>query len=222
MGAPLLDAVEVTTGPNPIGAVIWLHGLGADGHDFESIVPHLGVDPQHPLRFVFPHAPRQPVTINGGMVMRAWYDILAMTLQREVDADGIRRSAVAVSALIEREVARGIPPSRIVLAGFSQGGAMTLDMGLRYPEKLAGLMVLSAYLPLPDALENAHPANAKTPIFQGHGTFDMMVPLAGGRLAHEALLAAGYSATLQTYPVAHGVHPTEIRDVGVWLRGLFA
>jgi phospholipase/carboxylesterase len=217
----MLETVEVSTGADPVGAVIWLHGLGADGHDFESIVPHLGIAADRPLRFVFPHGPRQPVTINGGMVMRAWYDILAMTLQREVDADGIRRSAVLVEALIEREIARGIPASRIVLAGFSQGGAMTLDMGLRYGKTLAGLMVLSAYLPLPDALTAAHAANAQTPIFQGHGTFDMVVPMAGGRMAHQALLGAGYSVQFETYPVAHGVHPSEIRDVGVWLNGLF-
>lgn len=211
-----LPFVEVVTGAQPVGTVIWLHGLGADGHDFEPIVPHLRL--KSPVRFIFPHAPRQPVTINGGMIMRAWYDILELGAdQRQVDAAGIGRSRVAVEALIAAEKARGVPAHRIVLAGFSQGGAMTLDVGLRHAEALAGLLVLSAYLPLPEALTVAGP-NRHTPVFMAHGTSDPVVPLFLGQRGAEALVAASVPVEWRTYPTQHSVHPQEVADIGRWLE----
>lgn len=217
-GGANFDGVVVETGATPVGTVIWLHGLGADAHDFESLVPHLGVPAYAPLRFVFPNAPTQPVTINGGMRMRAWYDILELSLQRRVDEAGIRRTAVSLEGLIAREKARGMPANRIVLAGFSQGGAMALTVGLRHAETLAGILVLSAYDPMPEHLAEAHAANRQTPVFFAHGLFDMVVPVAAGRLAHDRLVDAGHPAELRTYPTQHNVHPDEVRDIGDWLR----
>lgn len=210
-----LDCVVVETGPEPEACVIWLHGLGADGHDFEPIVPHLGM--ARSTRFVFPHARRQPVTINGGMVMRAWYDILEMSVQRHVDIEGIAVSRQQIEALLGAEKARGFVPGRIVLAGFSQGGAMTLDVGLRHAETLAGLLVLSAYLPVPDALESAKPDRVP-PIFMGHGSFDPVVPAMLGQASAEKMRQAGLTVDWQTYPAPHSTHPQEIADVGVWLN----
>ena len=171
----LLEALEIETGPSPRAAVIWLHGLGADGHDFEPIVPELGMPAAPAVRFVFPHAPLQPVAINRGAVMRAWYDVTGDGRQ---DAEGIRASQVRVEALIARERARGIAARSIVLAGFSQGGAMALHTGLRYPERLAGILALSCYLPLPETLEReASQATRDVPIFMAHGTQDPVIPL---------------------------------------------
>jgi len=214
-----LPYVEVLTGAEPVGTVIWLHGLGADGHDFEPIVPHLRV--HHALRFRFPHAPRQPVTLNRGMVMRAWYDIIELTAEGRADAEGIARSRVAIEQLIAEERARGVPAHRIVLAGFSQGGAMALDVGLRHAEALGGLLILSAYLPLPDALK-ALSANRTTPVFVGHGTADMVVPMMMGERTTAALRGAGMQVEWHTYPAQHGVHPREIADIGAWLDARFA
>ena len=210
-----LETIVVETGPEPEACVIWLHGLGADGNDFVPIVPHLRM--KRPTRFVFPNAIRQPVTINGGMVMRAWYDILEMSIQRHVDADGIARSRAQIEALLGAEKARGFAPGRIVLAGFSQGGAMTLDAGLRHCETLAGLLILSAYLPLPDALTSAK-VDRVPPIFMAHGTFDPVVPLVLGKGSSDALKAAGLPVDWRTYPMAHSTHPQEIADVGAWLN----
>jgi phospholipase/carboxylesterase len=211
----LLDCVVVETGAEPEACVIWLHGLGADGHDFEPIVPHLRM--ARPTRFVFPHAPRQPVTINGGMVMRAWYDILEMSIQRHVDAEGIAVSRQHIEALLGAEKARGFVPGRIVLAGFSQGGAMTLDVGLQHAETLAGLLVLSAYLPVPDALQAAKPGRVP-PIFMGHGSFDPVVPAMLGQASAQAMQGAGLQVDWRTYPAPHSTHPQEIADVGRWLN----
>lgn len=219
----LLDGIEIETAPNPTHAVIWLHGLGADGNDFAPIVPELGLGSAPAVRFVFPHAPVQPVTINGGMAMRSWYDILVTDLVRQEDEAGIRRSEAAVRALIARENARGIPTSRIVLAGFSQGCAMTLHTGLRLEEKLAGMIGLSGYLPLLDlAAAERHAANADTPIFLAHGTFDPVValPRAQATLAH--LQAQGHDVRWHTYPMPHSVCAPEIADIAAFLREVLA
>lgn len=210
----LLDAIELETGPQPTHAVIWLHGLGADGNDFAPIVPELRLPAAPPVRFVFPHAPVQPVTINGGMRMRSWYDILVMDLVRQEDAAGIRRSEAAVHALIARENARGIPTSRIVLAGFSQGCAMTLHTGLRLPEKLAGMMGLSGYLPLLDlAAAERHGANADTPIFLAHGEYDPVVDIARATASRDMLRSLGHDVRWHTYPMQHSVCAEEVADI---------
>jgi phospholipase/carboxylesterase len=219
----LPDAIELVRGrgAGPAeGAVIWLHGLGADGHDFEPIVPELGLPPTRRVRFVFPHAPVQPVTINGGLAMRAWYDI---TNDGRQDAAGIRASQKQVEALIEREKTRGIACHRIVLAGFSQGGAIALHTGLRYPERLAGILALSTYLPLADTLAaEAHPANRDVPIFMAHGTQDPLIPLARARASRDALQALGYEVEWHEYPMPHSVCAPEIAEVGAWLGRVLA
>ena len=217
MSQDLLDCIEVETGANPAHAVIWLHGLGADGNDFVPVVPELGL--RTPVRFIFPNAPVAPVTINGGMAMRSWYDILVMDLVRHEDAAGIRASEAAIQQLIARENARGIPTSRIVLAGFSQGCAMTLHTGLRLPEKLAGMVGLSGYLPLIDtARAERLPANADTPIFLAHGLYDPVVALARAEASRAALQSLGYAVQWHTYPMPHSVCLEEIQDIGAFLR----
>lgn len=215
---PLLRCVEL--GPEDADAtVIWMHGLGASGHDFPPVVPHLGLPPESRVRFVFPHAPRIPVTINMGMVMPAWYDILGMDLRTRHDEAGIRSSAEHVERLIERERERGVAAERLVLAGFSQGGALALHCGLRHAERLAGILVLSAYLLLPEttAAERS-PANAETPILQCHGTFDPMVAESRGRAARDALRELGYTVEYETWPMQHEVCLEEIQRIGAWLR----
>lgn len=219
----LLPCVEI----DPVGAahaaVIWLHGLGADGHDFEPIVPELRLPKHLRVRFVFPHAPSIPVTLNGGFVMPAWYDIAEVDLRRRHDEAGIRRSAAQVEALLAREVARGVPASRIVLAGFSQGGAIALFCGLRHRERLAGILALSTYLVGEDSLDaERSPANAEVPIFLAHGSFDPMVALSRGEAARDALIARGWTPEFRTYPMPHSVHPQEIVDVGQWLTRVLA
>lgn len=215
-----LETITRETGPSPSCAVIWLHGLGADGHDFEPIVPELEWDQAPAVRYIFPHAPVQPVTINGGMQMRAWYDILGMDLESRVDEGGIRASAENVQALLDQQIADGIPSDRIVLAGFSQGGAVALMLGLTYPQPLAGIMALSTYLPLHEALDSErNPANASTPIFWGHGTSDPVVAYGMGELSTRKLRSWGYSVGWHEYPVGHGVHPQEINDLKHWLKG---
>ncbi|KZC41423.1 MULTISPECIES: alpha/beta hydrolase [Rhodanobacter] len=213
-----LPTVEHETGPSPRYSVIWLHGLGADGNDFAPIVPEL-VDPAWPaLRFVFPHAPVRPVTINNGMSMRAWYDIIGFDAHARQDEAGIRVSIAAVEALIEREHERGVPSGRIFLAGFSQGGAIALAAGLRHAEKLAGIVALSTYLPIASALAaERSAANAATPIFWGHGTADPVVVLPRGSASRDALLALGYAVDWHTYPMAHAVCAEEIDDLRRWL-----
>ena|SRR5690554_160213 len=215
----LLDCVEIETGPEPRHAIIWLHGLGADGNDFAPVVPELQLDDVGPLRFVFPHAPVQPVTINNGMSMRSWYDIYVADLVRREDEAGLRASQTAVEALIARENSRGIPTERIVLAGFSQGCAMSLQTGLRYPEKLAGIIGLSGYLPLAGAAEaERHEANKSTPIFLAHGTMDPVVQFERAQATLEALQKMGYDVRFKTYPMPHSVCLEEIQDIAAFLR----
>ncbi len=214
----LLSAVEIETADHPTHSVIWLHGLGADGHDFAPIVPDL-VSPQWPaLRFVFPHAPVRPVTINGGMPMRAWYDIFGFDLLSKQDEAGTRQSIAQVDALIAREQERGVPSERIFLAGFSQGGAIALAGGLRHPQKLAGIIALSTYLPIAATLADERSAeNANVPIFWGHGTLDPVVILQRGIDSRAALEALGYKVDWHTYPMPHFVCPEEIADLRQWM-----
>lgn len=217
----LLECVEHETGPQPTHSVIWLHGLGADGHDFAPIVPELRLPASLAVRFVFPHATIQPVTINGGMAMRSWYDILTPNLIKREDEAGIRVSEQAIQALIARENARGVPTSRIVLAGFSQGCAMTLHTGIRFKEKLAGLMGLSGYLPLIDmAAQERQAANAATPIFLAHGTHDPVVTLERAEASRAKLVELGYSVQWHTYPMPHSVCAQEIDDISSFLQSV--
>jgi phospholipase/carboxylesterase len=214
----LLDAIELETAPSPTAAVIWMHGLGADGHDFEPIVPELRLPARTAVRFVFPHAPLRPVTINQGHVMRAWYDIRALAAMRREDEASVRQSARQIEALLERERQRGIAPGRLVLAGFSQGGAMALHVGVRYPERLAGVMALSCYLPLAHTVATeASPANRDVPIFWAHGIHDPMIPLAMAEGGREQVAALGYSIEWHQYPIPHAVSAEEIADVARWL-----
>lgn len=218
----MLESVEIEIGSEPAGAVIWLHGLGADGHDFEPVVPELRLPEDLPLRFVFPHAPIRPVTINAGMRMRAWYDIVAIDRRARQDEEGIRASAAATVELIEREKERGLPAARIVLAGFSQGGAIAIHAALRYPERLAGLIALSTWMPLGETLATeGSAANRDLPVFMAHGRQDPMVPVALGEQTREALAAAGYPLEWQTYDMPHAVCPAEIADISVWLQQRF-
>jgi len=218
----LLETIELETGKNPTAAVIWMHGLGADGNDFVPIVNELNLAGTPATRFVFPHAPMRPVTINNGHVMRAWYDISFGDLEgksRRADAAGVRESQAQIGALIEREVKRGVATAQIVLAGFSQGGALALHTGLRYPDKLAGIMALSTYLPLADSLaREAAAANKTTPIFMAHGTLDPLVPLVMGAGSMTFMAGLGYRVEWKQYPMQHSVCPEEIEDVGAWLR----
>lgn len=219
----LLECVEINTGPNPEHAVIWMHGLGADGHDFEPIVPHLGIPAATPVRFVFPHALRRPITVNNGAVMRAWYDIIELgSTSKGQDESGIRHSASKIMALIDHQISLGIPASNIVLAGFSQGGAMALHVGLRYPQTLAGIMSLSAYLLFSEKLQHeCASANAKTPVFIGHGTQDPMVPFFLGEAARAELEKGDWPVQWHSYPMPHSVSQPEIEDIGRWLQSRF-
>ncbi len=199
-------------------SVIWLHGLGADGHDFEPVIPALRLPENHGIRFIFPHAPQRPVTINGGMVMRAWYDIKEMDLRKREDVEGIEASRQILENFIQREKEAGIPTEKILLAGFSQGGVIILHTGLRYPEPLAGLMALSTYLALPDKLETeAHPANLTIPIFMAHGTMDPVIPIQQGKNSADQLKQTGYAVSWHEYPMQHAVSLEEIEDIGQWL-----
>jgi phospholipase/carboxylesterase len=215
------QTVEVETGPEPSASVIWLHGLGADGHDFEPIVPELRLPDSLPLRFVFPHAPVRPVTINGGMAMRAWYDIISLDRGGPVDSAGIEESSAALEALIAREEQRGIAPGRIVVAGFSQGGAIAINTVLRSEKKPAGLMALSSWLALPDALQG-DAVDVSIPVFMAHGQFDPMIPMQYGRSSADALEKAGFDVEWHDYPMAHAVCPQEIDDIRTWLLGVLA
>ena len=198
-------------------SVIWLHGLGASGHDFEPVVPELGLDPQLAVRFVFPHAPRIPVTVNGGMVMPAWYDILEMSLDRKVDVVQIEKSAAAIRDLIQREIERGVNPENIVIAGFSQGGAVAYQTALTYPQRLAGLLTLSTYLAVEDT-SNYTAINKDLPIKIDHGTQDPVVPIVLGQRANETLTNQGYQVEFNTYPMAHQVCLPQIKAIGQWLN----
>jgi phospholipase/carboxylesterase len=217
----LLPRIELESGTSPSAAVIWMHGLGADGNDFAGLVPELDLSGCRPIRFVFPHAPSLPVTINGGYVMPAWYDIRGANLVQQQDAEGIERSRLAIVALIENEVARGIPCERIVLAGFSQGCAMALHTGLRLPKRLAGVIALSGYLPLADRFAaQRHAANAETPIFMAHGTMDPVVVLARAEESRQLLAELGHAVQWHTYPMQHSLHPRQIQDISGFLQAV--
>jgi phospholipase/carboxylesterase len=219
----LLPIIQMETVPQPSAAVIWLHGLGADGHDFAGLVPELDVSGCPAIRFIFPHAPAIPITVNGGYVMPAWYDIFGTDLIGRQDAVGIRASAQAVAALIEREMARGIPAHRMVLAGFSQGCAMALHTGLRFPHTLAGIMALSGYLPLADQFSAERTAaNAHTPIFMAHGSQDPVVVPARGEASRDLLVKMGYPVQWHSYPMPHSLHPREVADIAIFLRQVLA
>lgn len=220
MSKTLLDCVEIEPKQSADAAVIWLHGLGADGHDFEPIVPELGLPSDHRVRFIFPHAPKRPVTINQGFVMRAWYDIFDLEKRIRHDEAGFNDSEQLVRNLLDRErEERGIAAERIVLAGFSQGGAMTLHTGLRYEHKLAGLLALSCYLAMHEKLpQERADANLDTPIFMAHGEFDPVLPMQLGQMSYQFLKQQGYDISWQQYPMPHSVSPREIDDVGTWLR----
>lgn len=223
----LPETVEIETGPNPVGTVIWLHGLGADGHDFEPIVPELRLPALLPLRFVFPHAPVRPITVNGGMAMRAWYDVISLDKDSRADEDGVRDSSAQLDALVDRELERGIAAERIVLAGFSQGGAIVLHNAVRTSHKFAGLLALSTYLPLVQTLDaevvnKPDAGNTSLPIFMAHGSFDPMIQLSYGRDSADRLEALGYTVEWHHYPMAHAVCPQEIDDISAWLQARFS
>jgi phospholipase/carboxylesterase len=212
------DAVEIEPHGPAEAAVVLLHGLGADGHDFESLVPEIHLPGMPAIRWVFPHAPVRPVTINGGQRMRAWYDITGFDRRAPQDEAGVRESAQTVRMLLDRERARGIRADRLVLAGFSQGGAVALFAGLRHPERLAGILALSTYLPLADRLAaEAHPANAAVSIFMAHGTHDPVVPLALAEGSHALLKERGYDVDFRTYPMPHSLCVEEVSDISDWL-----
>jgi phospholipase/carboxylesterase len=215
----LLPRIELESAPNPTAAVIWLHGLGADGNDFAGLVPELDLEGCQPIRFIFPHAPSIPITINGGYVMPAWYDLFGLDLVSKQDDRGIQKSEWAIQALIANEVARGIPHERIVLAGFSQGCAMALHTALRLPHTIAGVMALSGYLPLADRFPSErHAANAHTPIFMAHGTQDPVVVIQRGEESRDALAKLGHPVQWHTYTMPHSVHPREIADIAAFLQ----
>ena len=219
----MLETIEVETAPNPNAAIIWLHGLGADGHDFEPVVPELVQRGERAWRFIFPNAPVRPVTINGGMRMRAWYDIKGLDRNSAEDTEGFKAADGQIRELIDREAARGVPTSRIVLAGFSQGGAVSLYTMPRLKEKLAGVMALSCYLPgVPSFGAERQPANDATPIFMAHGIADPMLPMALGAKSRDFLRAHGYSVDWREYPMAHAVCPAEITDIRQFLTRVLA
>lgn len=220
-----LDCVEVRTGPDGqpdadvAGCVIWLHGLGADATDFEPIVPMLQLD--QALRFVFPNAPVRPVTINNGMEMRAWYDIVSLDAEGRADADGVRESTAILEGLIAREIERGIVSENIVIAGFSMGGAIAINTALNTEHKLAGLMALSTYLPLMSEVNDTK-GSRDVPIFMAHGSFDPMLPMQWGRMSADLLQEAGFTIEWHDYPMAHAVCMEEIRDIRAWLLKVLA
>ena len=220
---PLLDNIEIDTAPNPTAAVIWMHGLGADGNDFVPMVRELDLAGLAPIRFVFPHADQIPVTVNGGYVMRAWYDITNADLVRREDEGGLRRSQLQIEALIAREKARGIAADRIILAGFSQGCAMTLQTGLRHPEKLAGLMCLSGYLPLSATVAAERTEQSlDTPILMVHGRSDGVIPLARAEQSRDLLKSMGYQVEWHDYPMQQSLCEQEVVDVSAWLKKVLA
>jgi len=223
----LLETVEIDSAGTPDGSVIWLHGLGADGHDFEPIVPELRLQGRLNLRFIFPHAPVRPVTINGGMVMRAWYDILTLDRDGPVDEDGIRESGRQLVELIEREHERGVAYDKILLAGFSQGGAIASHTAMRFPQRVAGLMALSTYLPLQRHFADEVASQIaddfrELPIFMAHGTGDPVVPMALGERSRDLLQSNGFDIEWHEYPMAHAVCAPEIEDIRNWLLATYA
>jgi phospholipase/carboxylesterase len=217
----MLETVEIETGAAPTHAVIWLHGLGADGHDFEPVVPHLLWPGAPPIRFVFPHAEVRPVTVNGGMSMRAWYDIVSIDGDRGHDEAGIKQSMAQTAGLIAQQVERGIAAERIVLAGFSQGGAIAIQVALRQQPPLAGLMALSTYLLLADQLKSEANLASNLPAFMAHGQMDPVVPFAMGERAADTLRKLGCDVSWHSYPIQHSVSMDEIKDISNWLQKCF-
>ena len=215
------DTVEVVSGADPVGSVIRLHGLGADGHDFEPIVPELKLPKNLALRFVFPHAPVQAVTVNGGMEMRSWYDIVSFDAEGRANREDLQRSSAFLESLISREIERGIEARKIVIAGFSQGGAVAINTALQTQHDIAGLMALSTYIAIPDSIEGAV-SRKDLPIFMAHGSFDPVLRLEWGRESVEQLKSVGYSVEWHEYPMAHAVCPSEIDDISAWLARIFA
>jgi len=212
------QTIEIETRPKPSHSVIWLHGLGADGNDFVPIVQELTLPPIG-IRFVFPHAPMRAVTVNGGFVMRAWYDIVSQDIARKEDEVGLRQSQNIVEELIAKEAARGVPANRVVLAGFSQGGVIALQTALRQPRRLAGAMSLSAYLPLVHKIEQErNAANNDMPVFLGHGISDNVVPLVLGKASRDQLIKMGYDVDWHQYPMAHSVCAEELQDISAWFK----
>jgi phospholipase/carboxylesterase len=221
MTTDILETVEIESGANPTAAIIWMHGLGADANDFVPIVKELDLRDCPAIRFVFPNAPQIPVTLNGGYIMRAWYDIAAAgtDINKREDETGLRLSQQRIDALIARENSRGIPTDKIILAGFSQGCAMSLQTGLRHPQKLAGIMGLSGYVPLADKVaEERHIANQDTSIFLVHGTSDPVIPIQRAQQSRDLLLSLGYKIEWHDYWMQHSVSPQEIINIGNWLR----
>ena len=218
----IIEHIELNTGADPKGSVIWMHGLGADCWDFVPVVKELGLPPDLPLRFIFPQAPTRPITINNGQAMPGWYDISMAELQRKPDEAGVRESQAAIDQLIAREIGRGIAADKIVLAGFSQGGAIALQTGLRHREALGGIMALSTYLTLEDSLATeATIANANIPILMAHGTQDPLIPLSLAQSSLAKMQARGYKIEWREYPMPHSVCMEEIEDIGVWLQARF-
>jgi phospholipase/carboxylesterase len=214
----VLENIEIESAPNPTISIIWMHGLGADGNDFVPLARELDLSACPPIRFIFPHAPTMPVTVNNGYVMRAWYDIMGADLVKREDEAGLRASQLQIEALIAREKARGIPAGRIILAGFSQGCAMVLQTGLRHPEKLAGLLCLSGYVPLAASVATErHPASLGTPIFMAHGQMDPVIPIARAEQSRDLLQLLGYQPEWHAYPMQHSLCQDEIDDIGAWL-----
>ena len=215
----MLPCIELEPAPNPTCSVIWLHGLGADGNDFVSIIPELHLPENPAIRFIFPSAPSMPITVNGGYVMPAWYDIVGRNLMDQEDGEGIKRSAKSVIELIEKEVQRGIAYQNIVLAGFSQGCAMALYIGLRLPHQLAGILALSGYLPLAMSLKlEKHSSNQSTPIFMAHGTYDPVVALDRAQASYALLEKSGYQIDWNEYPMEHSVNHEELSDISRFLQ----
>jgi phospholipase/carboxylesterase len=220
LSSDLLETLEIETAPDPQASIVWLHGLGADGNDFAPLADEIELPVA--VRYIFPHAPMMPVSINGGYVMPAWYDISDAAIRSEDEA-GVRASQQSVEALLVREKSRGVASNRIVLAGFSQGGAIALQTGLRHPERLAGIMALSTYVPLADRLSaEASAANRALPIFMAHGTADPMIALARAQISRDLLLQLGYAVEWSEYRMQHAVCPQEIAAIGAWLRRVFA
>lgn len=223
----IADTVEVGGEAQVDGTVIWLHGLGADGHDFEPIVPELNLAVHADIRFIFPHAPVRPVTINGGVPMRAWYDVISLDKSGPQDEAGIRGSAASLLQLIERERERGVDASRIVLAGFSQGGAIAMHTAMRVPQRLAGLMALSTWMPLAstigeEVVDNSESQPRELPVLMAHGTFDPLLPLAAGQHAREIMQDAGFKVQWREYPMAHAVCAEEISEIRKWLVNIYS
>ncbi|NKB63226.1 MAG: carboxylesterase [Gammaproteobacteria bacterium] len=220
---PAVEYVQIETGTNPTYSVIWLHGLGADGRDFEPIVPILNLSEENPVRFIFPHAPIRSITVNGGMEMRGWYDIKEWSFNRNEDEDGLEQSRQIVHALIEQENNKGVPCDRILLAGFSQGGAVALFTGLRYAERLAGIIALSSYLPVSNrTVGEKSEANQNIPIFMGHGSHDETVPVVLAGLGKDKLMKLEYQVEWHNYPMGHSVHPDEVDHIANFMRRVFA